>query len=164
MLLVAVAVGTGAYFLNTRKGTSAPELEPPLAPPAPSVEAPVDERVDVPVIEEVPTEPTVEPEPVRPKPTLRERLAKARASFAGFLGRSKIDEETWDALEEALIRADLGVGPAMELVEHLRARVADEGLETGDQLVDVLKTEMKRRLQVTDRSLRLDEGQTNVWL
>ena len=164
VLLVAVAVGTGAYFLNTRKGTSAPELEPPLAPPAPSVEAPVDERVDVPVIEEVPTEPTVEPEPVRPKPTLRERLAKARASFAGFLGRSKIDEETWDALEEALIRADLGVGPATELVEHLRAQVKEEGLETGDQLVDVLKTEMKQRLQVTDRSLRLDEGQTNVWL
>ncbi len=164
VLLVAVAVGTGAYFLNTRKGTSAPELEPPLAPPAPSVGAPVDERVDVPVIEEVSPEPTVEPEPVRPKPTLRERLAKARASFAGFLGRSKIDEETWDALEEALIRADLGVGPATELVEHLRARVKEEGLETGDQLVDVLKTEMKQRLQVTDRSLRLDDGQTNVWL
>ncbi|MEO6987125.1 MAG: signal recognition particle-docking protein FtsY, partial [Aquihabitans sp.] len=163
-----VAVGTGAYFLNTRKGTAAPELEPPLAPPAPTVEAPtdeqVDEAVDVPVIEEVPTEPVVEPEPVLPKPTFRDRLAKARASFAGFLGRSKIDENTWDDLEEALIRADLGVGPATELVEHLKTRVKDEGLETGDQLVAALKAEMKQRLQVTDRSLRLDDDKTNVWL
>ena len=40
----------------------------------------------------------------------------------------------------------------------------EERLQTGDQLVDAVKAEMKQRLAVADRSLRFDEGQTNVWL
>lgn len=166
VLLIAV-VGTGAYFLNTRKRAAGPELEPPLAPKGPRLDRPAEGSVDVlepPVIEEVPAEPEPEPEPVGRKPSFRERLSKARAAFSGLLGRSKIDDDTWDHLEEALIRADLGVGPATELVESLRARVKEEGLETGDQLVEALKVDMKQRLQVTDRSLRLDDGRTNVWL
>jgi fused signal recognition particle receptor len=98
------------------------------------------------------------------RPSFRDRLAKARATFAGFLGRSTIDEETWDELEEALIRADLGVGPATELIDVLRSRVKEEGLDSGDQLVAALKAEMKQRLAGADRSLRIDDGHTNVWL
>ncbi|MBK6310090.1 MAG: signal recognition particle receptor subunit alpha [Candidatus Microthrix sp.] len=33
------------------------------------------------------------------------------------LSRSTIDDETWDELEEALIRADVGVGPTRELLD-----------------------------------------------
>ncbi len=180
LLLVATIglAGAGLYFLISRSRGDGVDLEPPpstggvLAPPrptdtveAPSVEAPpgvvVDERVlDEPVLVE-PEAPVVE---APRRPSLRERLAKARATFAGFLGRSKIDAETWDELEEALIRADVGVGPATELIEHLRGRVKDEGLETGAELVEALKVEMKARLAGADRTLRLDEGRTNVWL
>lgn len=172
IVLAVVLVGAGVFFVTTRdRRRSGPELEPParggvLAPPRPEeevAEAPPVEEVELePVIEEIPTE--VEPEPVKPKPSFRDRLTKARAAFAGFLGRSKIDDETWDELEEALIRADLGVGPTTALLDQLKARVRDEGLETGDQLVAALKDEMKARLQVSDRSLCLDDGQTNVWL
>jgi fused signal recognition particle receptor len=63
-----------------------------------------------------------------------------------------------------LLRADVGIGPTTELVEDLRARVKDEGLTTGDELVDALKGEIAQRLAVADRSLHLDEGVTNVWL
>ncbi|HMS89045.1 MAG TPA: signal recognition particle-docking protein FtsY, partial [Acidimicrobiales bacterium] len=127
------------------------------APPAAEaeVEAP-------PAAVEVEEPPVVVAPPV--KPSFRDRLAKARATFAGFLGRSKIDEDTWDDLEEALIRADLGVGPATALLDELRAQVKARELETGDQLVEALKAEMKLRLQVEDRSLHLEEGRTNVWL
>ena len=188
ILAVLVVVAGGAYFLvNQRSARKGPELEPPrtggvLAPERPTPTRPGVEPGGV-VVEEPPTaepgvlepevvepevlEPEVlEPEVVAPprRPSFRERLAKARATFAGFLGRTSIDEETWDELEEALIRADLGVGPATELLEQLRARVKDEGLETGEQLVEALKTEMKAQLQVTDRSLRMDDGRTNVWL
>ncbi|CAN5127273.1 signal recognition particle-docking protein FtsY [soil metagenome] len=165
--LVAIAlVGTGAFFYVSRRSSRGPELEPPptggvLAPPE-RAETPVLD--DEPVIEEVPVAPAPVPEPVGRRPTFRERLAKARATFSGLVGRSKIDEETWDDLEEALIRADLGVGPATKLLDGLRARVRDEGLVTGDQLVEALKTEMKQRLQVDDRSLHLDEDRTHVWL
>ena len=174
IVLAIVLVGAGVFFVTTRGRGRGPELEPPagggvLAPPRPEetvaepVEAPpVEEDELEPVIEEIPTE--VEPPPVRRRPTFRERLTKARATFAGLLGRSKIDDETWDELEEALIRADLGVGPTTALLDQLKARVSEEGLETGDQLVEALKDEMKGRLQVADRSLRFDEGRTNVWL
>ena len=180
LLLVATIgiAGAGLYFLISRSRGDGVDLEPPpstggvLAPPrptdtveAPSVEAPpgvvVDERVlDEPVLVE-PEAPVIE---APRRPSLRERLAKARSTFAGFLGRSKIDAETWDELEEALIRADVGVGPATELIEQLRGRVGDEGLETGAELVEALKVEMKARLAGSDRTLRLDEGRTNVWL
>jgi fused signal recognition particle receptor len=180
LTVVAVVLIGGALFLvNRGTGRRGPELEPPrpgsvLAPerpvaaPEPLVEEPPT-AVEAPPVEVVPEpevvvpEPEVVAEPIR-RPSFRERLAKARATFAGFLGRTRIDEETWDELEEALIRADLGVGPATELLDGLRARVRDEGLETGAELVEALKAEMKAQLQVSDRSLHLDEGATNVWL
>ena len=179
-VLLAVLVVGGGYFLATRRRGRGPELEPParggvLAPERPTEGAPgeradgdvavLEPEVEGPaVIEEVPVEEVPEPEPTGRRPSFRERLAKARATFAGFLGRSTIDEETWDELEEALIRADVGVGPTTALLDDLRARVKEEGLETGPQLVEILKAEMKDRLQVADRSLHLDEGRTNVWL
>ncbi len=193
VLALAVGTGT-FLFLNRSSGGRGPELEPPsrggvLAPPRSEGGVAVEDRpasdaagpavldreptvVEPEVVEPEVVEPeVVEPEVVEPevvapprRPSFRERLAKARATFAGFLGRSKIDEETWDELEEALIRADLGVGPATELLEQLRTRVKDEGLETGEQLVEALKVEMKSRLASHDRSLRMDNGRTNVWL
>ncbi|MBA3282027.1 MAG: signal recognition particle-docking protein FtsY [Acidimicrobiia bacterium] len=171
-VLAVVLVAGGAYFFVSRSRTRGPELEPPatgvLAPPRPRGGRDTDvlepDVVDDPtVVEEVPAA-APEREPAGPRPSLRERLARARATFAGFLGRSRIDEETWDELEEALIRADLGVGPTTELLDDLRTRVKEEGLETGAELVQALKVEMKKHLEVTDRSLRLDDGRTNVWL
>ena len=73
--------------------------------------------------------PTPEPEVVEvvEPPTYRGRLGKARGLLAGYLGsvrsRGKIDASTWDDLEEALIRADVGVGATDLLLDDLRARV-----------------------------------------
>ena len=164
ILVLVVLVAGGAYFVSNQRKRGGVELEPPatgttLAPPRPTeVTAPATEA---PTVVEAPT---VEPEPVGRRPSFRERLSRARATFAGFLGRTKIDDDTWDELEEALIRADIGVGPATSLIEELKVQVRDGGLETGDQLVEILKAEMKSRLGGVDRALKLDEGRTNVWL
>jgi fused signal recognition particle receptor len=173
LIALILVIGTASYLVSTRKRRERIELEAvrqsTLEPGAPTVPEEVKDEaakrdVDLlPPVTEPP--PIVEPPVEAPKrPKLRDRLAKARATFAGFLGRSAIDDETWDELEEALIRADIGVGPAAALIESLKGRVKDDGLETADQLVDVLKAEMKLRLAGTDRSLTIDEGQTNVWL
>ncbi len=114
----------------------------------------------------------VEPEPavVEPvvKPRFRDRLGKARSLLAGYLGsivsRSSIDDETWDDLEEALIRADVGVGLATELLDDLRSRVRAESITTPDALLDALKSDLKGVLAEGDRSLRLEPGVPNVWL
>ena len=71
--------------------------------------------------------PVATAEPVTPtRPRFRDRLAKARGAVAGYLGsvlsRSDIDDETWDELEEALIRADVGVALTSELLDDLRDR------------------------------------------
>jgi fused signal recognition particle receptor len=171
LILIALLLLAGAAtaLVVTRRRGSTIELEPPTtAAPAP-VEPSADERAggavveaDVEVEEPPAAPPVVEAPPKRP--SFRDRLSKARSTFAGFLGRAKIDQDTWDELEEALIRADLGVGPATELLEHLQAQVKAQGLETGDELVALLKDEMKARLAGADRSLTIDEGRTNVWL
>jgi fused signal recognition particle receptor len=180
LIALVIVIGAASLLVTTRKRRERVELEAvrqsTLAPGAPTVPPEVKDRIlrqdpDAPrgpaappieVDAAPPVAPTVEAP--APRPTFRDRLAKARATFAGFLGRSAIDDGTWDELEEALIRADVGVGPATALIESLKGRVKEQGLETGDQLVEVLKAEMKLRLAGTDRSLKLDDGQTNVWL
>jgi fused signal recognition particle receptor len=99
---------------------------------------------------------------------LRERLGKARGLFSGYVGsvlsRSKIDEETWDDLEEALVRADVGVTTTASLLDGLRARVASEGVTEPAQLLEIFKDELKGQLSKADRSLTFETGATNVWL
>ncbi|HEX3541462.1 MAG TPA: signal recognition particle-docking protein FtsY [Acidimicrobiales bacterium] len=116
--------------------------------------------------EEVP-----EPEPEAPpavKPSFRERLGKARSLFSSYLGsvrsRGKITDETWDELEEALIRADVGVDTTTEMLDGLRLKVKKEGISDPDALVDALKADLIDRLAGGDQSLTFVPGTLNVWL
>jgi len=128
-----------------------------VAPDAPVVAPAPDAAADA----EAPPEPAA-------KPRFRDRLGKARGLLSGYLGamrtRDKIDEETWDDLEEALLRADVGVGATTSLLDQLRGRVKAEGITSADGLVDALKEDLKKRLTMADRSLRLEPGFPNVWL
>jgi fused signal recognition particle receptor len=149
--LVAEAEAVLAATQAPPQPTAAPEAPTAAPPPA----AP---------------EPEPEPEPPAPptKPRFRDRLGKARGLFGGFLGaartRGKIDDETFDDLEEALLRADVGVGATSALLDQLRSRVKSESITTADGLVDALKDDLKKQLTMADRSLRYEPGQPNVWL
>src|SRR5690606_9134614 len=112
----------------------------------------------------------VEPEPVRPA-SLRDRLAKARAAFAGAFagvrGRSTITDETWDDLEESLLRADVGLGVTEALLDDLKARVEAKEVTEPGVLLDALRAEMVSRLAGADRALGFEAfapGEPNVWL
>ncbi|HEX3623482.1 MAG TPA: signal recognition particle-docking protein FtsY [Acidimicrobiales bacterium] len=169
---------------------AAPPLAPPeAAPPAPP-KAPKAKRPAIPSEDELARqaaevvaeaeavlagarEEAVEPaEPVEveapPKPRFRDRLGKARGLLAGYLGtvraRTKIDDDTWDELEEALIRADVGIAATTALLDQLRAQVKAEGIATPEALVDALKDNLKKRLSIADRTLRIEPGMPNVWL
>jgi len=103
------------------------------------------------------------------RPRFRDRLGKARAALSGAMGsiagRSKIDAETWDELEEALILADVGVASTQELLDHLRTRVKADGLSNGEELLGALKAEMADRLSGFDRQLAMsNESGPTVWL
>lgn len=141
-----------------RAGTAAPPRAPaptrtPTEGPQTTVEV-VDEPgvTDQPVgliaVEEPPVE--VEADLLAP-PRFRDRLGRARSLFGGYMSsvrsRSRIDEATWEELEEALILADVGAEVATDILGDLRARVKSEGIQTADQLVDALKVELITILQ-----------------
>ena len=153
-----------------------PTVEAPPEPLVPEVAPePVSPEVALAPQPEVALEPepvAVEPEPVPvpvpARPRFRDRLGKARSLLAGYLGsvlaRSAIDDETWDELEEALIRADVGVGLTATLLDDLRTRVKAEGIATPDALLEALKEQLKKTLSEGDRGLRFEPGHPNVWL
>jgi fused signal recognition particle receptor len=81
-----------------------------------------------------------EPERTRFFGRMRESLAKSRRALTAELsaaGFDSSDDESWERLEEALIRSDVGVPATAELVRRLEAR----GI-TGD-LEDVLVEEVE---------------------
>jgi fused signal recognition particle receptor len=170
-LVTLLVIVTGAAVLVARRPRRGPELEPPAAPRRPATPTAVAEAppadLDDATVAEIEEALAEAPPEVAVKPSLRDRLAKARDVFSGYVGsvlsRSKIDDESWDDLEEALLRADVGVGPTTELLDAVRRRVKDEGITTPQELLDALKAEMVTRL-AGDRTLHFEPGQPNVWL
>jgi fused signal recognition particle receptor len=77
--------------------------------------------------------------------------------------RSKIDDATWDELEEALILADVGAPVAAGFLDDLRARVKQEGIESPEDLIAALKSELTAALE-GDRELHVSPDGTTVWL
>ncbi|GAB3864393.1 signal recognition particle-docking protein FtsY [Nocardioides maradonensis] len=137
----------------------------------PSVEAPTEEptAVEEPEVEE-PAAPELEkPEKVGSRlQRLRARLAGSGTLGKGLLGllsRDQLDEDTWEAIEDLLIGADLGVAPTQELVEKLRTRLRVEGGNASPR--DVLREELIALVGPdTDRALRVSgaDGKPGVVL
>jgi fused signal recognition particle receptor len=132
-----------------------PAVEEPAEVGAPG--APVDTEVAAPT----------QPEIVE-RPRLRDRLGRTRSAFSGAFGRiraRKIDDETWDELEESLISADVGMATTTRLIEAVRSRAKDESVTEPDQLIGLVRDEVIALLDdETDRSLRLTAGEPNVWM
>lgn len=105
---------------------------------------------------------------VGPRPSFFERLGKARSAFTGYLGGlvglSKVGEDEWEEMEEALIRADVGVKTSMNLIADVRAEAKEQKAEDGAAVMELLKARMHNELAGKNRDLRIDEGATNVWL
>ncbi|MGH9250844.1 MAG: signal recognition particle receptor subunit alpha, partial [Acidimicrobiales bacterium] len=105
--------------------------------------------------------------PERPEPAagrlvrLRSRLARSQSTFGrgllGLLSRERIDDDTWQEIEDTLLTADLGVAPSQELVDRLRTRVRVEGLADPGAARAVLREELVALVDPSqDRSLRVD--------
>ncbi|HWM20172.1 MAG TPA: signal recognition particle-docking protein FtsY [Ilumatobacteraceae bacterium] len=175
LAIVVVAFGVGVLVVSRQRNRAGRPVPPPDAGPitAPPRRRPVtDVEVeelpaveDAPVLEDVPVI-----EPVRPA-SLRERMAKARSAltgaFVGVLGRSAITDDTWDELEEALLRADVGVTVTDALIDDLKTRVKAKEITEPAALLDALQADMAERLAGADRTLRFEDGPVgspNVWL
>jgi fused signal recognition particle receptor len=102
------------------------------------------------------------------RPRFRDRLGRARSlladQLAGLRRRERLDQGSWDELEEALILADVGIATTEVLLKDLKDAARRENLTTSEQLVGALRTELVSRLE-GDRDLQLaEDGRTTVWL
>jgi fused signal recognition particle receptor len=157
VLLVAVAL----LVPRLRRERPPPAPPPPAPPPAgPPPAAPP-----------VPAEPAIRAPPVpvleRPEPAagrlvrLRGRLARSESALGrgllNLLSRDRLDEPAWEAVEETLISADVGVAATGELVERLRSRTKVLGTRTAAELRTMLAEELVAVLDPgLDRSLAAD--------
>jgi fused signal recognition particle receptor len=101
--------------------------------------------------------PAPEAEPAAEPATYRGRLGKARGLLSGYLGavrsRGRIDDATWDDIEEALIRADVGVGATDALLDDLRSRVKAGAIADPEALLDALKGDLVTALTLPHGTL-----------
>jgi fused signal recognition particle receptor len=82
--------------------------------------------------------------------SIRESLTRTRnavfSRVAGLLGTSEVTDETWEKLEELLVRADVGVSTTVYLVDRLRHRARDEAILKADELQRALREELRALL------------------
>ena len=188
LVLVALLAGSMGAVALTRRRSRGIELEPPPRKPAgrpvqPPRRAHAPEASGAPTgvadvepdlsdaqvaeIEDALAEAETEAPPALVRPRFRDRLGKARSLLSGYLGSilsRGVDDQTFDELEEALIRADVGVQLTSSLLDDLRRRAKEDSIVESALLVEALKAELKEQLGHANRSLKLEDEGPNVWL
>ncbi|MBE6251698.1 MAG: signal recognition particle-docking protein FtsY [Bacteroidales bacterium] len=73
-----------------------------------------------------------------------ERLSHA------VIGRTEVDDDVMDAIEEALLATDMGVDTTMKIIDNLEDRVRRDKYVSMNELVDMLREEIADLLDVND--------------
>ena len=81
------------------------------------------------------------------KETLDKGLEKTKESFFGKLtravaGKSKVDDDVLDRLEEVLVTSDVGVDTTLNIIDRIEKRVARDKYVTVNELNDILRDEI----------------------
>lgn len=103
------------------------------------------------------------------KETLDKGLEKTREGVLSKLtraiaGKSRVDDEVLDNLEEVLVSSDVGVSTTMKIIERIEARVSRDKYLGTDELNSILKEEIAQLLaennaeDVSDFSLPKVDG------
>lgn len=156
VLWIVLAVVVLAGLVGGGVALSRRRARPPISPASASVEEEAVSSEEVPdgyaetddLVEEIVPPPAVEtPEPVGGRLVrLRDRLARSGSPFGSkllaVLSRDHLTEDDWDELEETLLLADVGAGPAGELIEALRTRVRVLGVREPAAVRAMLREEL----------------------
>lgn len=86
------------------------------------------------------------------KKELNETLEKSKENFFAKLaktvvGKSKVDDEVLDNLEEALVTSDVGVETTLKIIQRIENRVSKDKYIGSDQLNMILREEITDLLQ-----------------
>ena len=106
------------------------------------------------------------------KETLDSGLKKSKDSFFNkiskvIVGKSKVDDEVLDNLEEVLISSDVGVKTTLKIIDHIEDRVKKDKFISSDELDTILKEEITRIIcdsQDDDDFLSIGDNKPHVIL
>lgn len=89
------------------------------------------------------------------KQTLDKGLEKSKTSFFSKLtkavaGKSKVDDEVLDNLEEILVSSDVGVNTTLKIITRIEKRVAEDKFLGTDELNQILREEIAGLLSEID--------------
>jgi len=93
---------------------------------------------------------------------LEKSLEKTKTSLFNkitktVVGKSKIDDNDLDDIEEILITSDIGVETSLKIIDRLEKRVEKDKYINSDELTDILKKEIEELLVVSkDTTLEVD--------
>jgi fused signal recognition particle receptor len=95
------------------------------------------------------------------KETLDEGLAKTKESVFSKItravaGKSKVDDEVLDNLEEVLITSDVGVETTLRIIERIEKRVARDKYVGTSELNSILKDEIAGLLSENNPDMPMD--------
>ena len=71
-------------------------------------------------------------------------------------GKSRVDDDTLDAIEEALIESDMGVDTTLKVIDALEERVGRDRYTSFEELVGYLRDEISALLQKGGNSVEMD--------
>ena len=60
------------------------------------------------------------------------------------IGKSRVDDDTLDAIEEALVESDMGVDTTLKIIDNLEERVERDKYMSFDELVGLLREEIAK--------------------
>lgn len=94
---------------------------------------------------------------------LKTGLTKTRTGFLKnldeiFLGKRELDEQVLTRLEEALVRADIGVQTSYQLLERVTDRVKRREIDDPEKVIKHIKEMIKESLEEVESPLRVGYG------
>lgn len=69
-----------------------------------------------------------------------------------IIGKSRVDDNTLDAIEDALVESDMGVDTTLKVIDRLEERVSKDKFMSFDELVGLLRSEISALVPDWDAS------------
>ncbi|MBP5488168.1 MAG: signal recognition particle-docking protein FtsY [Bacteroidales bacterium] len=79
-------------------------------------------------------------------------------------GRSRVDDDTLDAIEEALIESDMGVDTTLKVIDALEERVSRDKYMSREELTGMLREEIEALMAGAQREFDMDSSKPYVIL
>ncbi|MGL5760924.1 MAG: signal recognition particle-docking protein FtsY [Cetobacterium sp.] len=101
--------------------------------------------------------------------SLKEKLFKSREGLFGtlkniFTGKSIVDGEMYEELEDTLVQSDIGIEMTLKIVKDLKAEVKARGVKKPEDVYPVLKDVLEGYLITENTKLDIQPGRMNVIL